>query len=175
MCTKNQTYDDLTYINLRCLWSAPTNPMFPYLFYKNKDVSKHNSHMLSLILGDNIIINSIDLGEDNHGNVPLHEHSVTLPLHLALKLEMLVEIYACKYDSQDGLVNGAYGILKGYTNIEKEDVLWIKFHEPHIGKKQESKLYYLYNSIIASDWTPILRISKTLSTSAKIGQLKIHK
>jgi hypothetical protein len=31
------------------------------------------------------------------------------------KLEMLVEIYACNYDSQDGLVNGADGILKGYT------------------------------------------------------------
>jgi hypothetical protein len=36
---------------------------------------------------------------------------------------MLVEIYACNYDSQDGFVNGADGILKGYTKIEKLDVL----------------------------------------------------
>jgi hypothetical protein len=156
MRTNNQTYDDLTYINLRCLQPAPTDPTFPNLFYRNKDVAKNNSHMLSLMPNDDIIINSIDLEEDNHGNVPRHEHSVTLPFHLALKLEMLVEIYACNYDSQDGLVNSADGILKGYTKIEKTDVLWIKFHEPQIGKRQASKLSYLYNSNTTSDWTPIL-------------------
>ena len=105
--------------------------------------------------GDDIIINSIDLEEDNHGNVPRHEHSVTLPFQLVLKLEMLVEIYACNYDSQDGLVNSADGILKGYMKTKKMDVLWIKFHEPHIGKRQARKLAYLYNSNTASDWTPI--------------------
>ena len=94
----------------------------------------HNTHMLSLMPGDDIIINSIDLEEDNHGNVPCHEHTTTLPLQLVLKLEMMVEIYACNYDSEDGLVNGADGILKGNTKTEKLDVLWIKFHEPHIGK-----------------------------------------
>jgi hypothetical protein len=125
--------------------------------------------------GDDIIINSIDLEKDNHGNVPCHENSVTLPFHLALELEMLVEIYACNYDSQDGLVNGVDGILKGYTKTKKVDFLWIKFHEPHIGKRQASKLSYLYNSNIASDWTPILRISKPVSTSAKTSRLKIHK
>jgi hypothetical protein len=72
-------------------------------------------------------------------------------------------------------VNGADGILKGYTKIEKVDVLWIKFHEPHIGKRQESKLSYLYNSNTRSDWTPILRISKPISTSTKIVQQKIRK
>jgi hypothetical protein len=103
MHKNNQTYDDLTYINLRCLRPTQTDPTFPYLFYRNKDVAKHNSHMLLLMCGDNIIINSIDLEEDNHGIVPRHEHLVTLPLHLMLKLEMLVEIYACNYDLQDGL------------------------------------------------------------------------
>ena len=29
MRTKSQTYDDLTYINLRCLRPASTDPMFP--------------------------------------------------------------------------------------------------------------------------------------------------
>jgi len=80
MRKNNQTYDDLTYINLRCLRIAPIDPTFPYMFYINKDVAKHNNHMLSLMPDDDIIINSIDLEEDNHGNVPRHEHSVTLPL-----------------------------------------------------------------------------------------------
>jgi hypothetical protein len=46
---------------------------------------------------------------------------------------MLVEIYACNYDSQDGLVNGADGIIKTYTKTNKVDVIWIKFYDPHIG------------------------------------------
>ena len=79
----------------------------------------HNIHMLLVMCGDDIIMNSIGLEEDNHGNVPCHEHPTTLPLQLVLKLEMLVEIYACNYDSQDGLVNGADGILKGYTKTKK--------------------------------------------------------
>ena len=69
---------------------------------------------------------------------------------------MLVEIYAYNYDSWDVLVNGADGILKGYTKTKKLDVLWIKFHELHIGHRQENKLDYLYNSNTTSDWTPIL-------------------
>jgi hypothetical protein len=50
-----QTYDDLTYINLRCLRPAPTYPTFPYMFYTNKDVVMHNRYMLSLMSGDDII------------------------------------------------------------------------------------------------------------------------
>jgi hypothetical protein len=65
----------------------------------NKDVAMHNRYMLLLMLGDDIIINSIDLEEDNHGIVPRHEHTTTLPLQLVMKLDMLVEIYACNYDS----------------------------------------------------------------------------
>jgi len=50
----------------------------------------HNRYMLSLMPGDDIIINSINLNEDNHGNVPRHEHTTTLDLKLVLKLDMLV-------------------------------------------------------------------------------------
>ena len=97
----------------------PTDPTFPYMFFMNRDVAMHNRYMLLLLPGVDIIINSIDLKEDNHGNVPRHEHPTTLPLQIALKLDMLVEIYACNYDSRDGLVNDADGILKGYTKTKK--------------------------------------------------------
>ena len=53
-------------------------------------------------------------------------------------------------------MNGADGILKGYTKTKNVDVFWIKFHELHIGKRQESKFSNLYNSNTGSDWTPIL-------------------
>jgi hypothetical protein len=94
---------------------ALTDPTFPYLFYTNKDVAMHNKYTLSLMPDNDIIINSIDLKEDNHGNAPCHQHTTSLPLQLVLKLDMLVEIYSYNYDSQDGLVNGLYGILKDYT------------------------------------------------------------
>jgi hypothetical protein len=93
MRTNSQTYDDLTYINSGCLRPTPTDPTFPYLFYTNKDVAMHNRYIILLMPDDEIIIKSIDL-EDNHGNVPHHEHTTSLPLQLVMKLEMLVEIYA---------------------------------------------------------------------------------
>jgi hypothetical protein len=103
-----------------------------------------------------LLINAIDEEEENHDNVPYHQHTTTLPSQLVIKLNMLVEIYACNYDSQDGLVNGADGIVKAYTKTYKFDVLWIKFYDPHIGHRQASKLAYLYSKDISREWIPIL-------------------
>ena len=77
----------------------------------------HRSHMLSVIPGNDIIINSIDLEEDNHGNVPCHEHTTTLPLQLVLKLEIMVEIYAYNYDSWDVLVNEYSKAIRKQKNL----------------------------------------------------------
>jgi hypothetical protein len=130
MRTNNQTSDDLAYLNRNCIRPAPNDPTFPYLFYKNKDVARHNKHMLSLIPGNEISINAIDEEEENHGNVSYHQHTTTFPSQLVIKLNMLAEIYACNYDSQDGLVNGVDGIIKAYTKTNKVDVIWIKFYDP---------------------------------------------
>jgi hypothetical protein len=75
--------------------------------------------MLLLMPGNDIIVNLIDLEEENHGNVPCHQHTTTFRLQLVLKLDMLVEMYAWNYDSQDGLVNGADEILKAYKKQKK--------------------------------------------------------
>jgi len=48
---------------------------------------------------------------------------------------MLVELYAWKYNKEDGLVNGVDGIFKSYTKKNKDfDVVWIDFAEATIGK-----------------------------------------
>jgi hypothetical protein len=65
--TNNQTCDDLTYINSSCMQPALIDPTFPCLFYKNNYVAMHNKYMLSLMPGNDIIINSIELKEENHG------------------------------------------------------------------------------------------------------------
>jgi hypothetical protein len=67
MWKNNQTFDDLKYINSSCMQPASIEPNFPYLFYKNKDVAAHNKYILSLILGNCIIINSIDLEKVKNG------------------------------------------------------------------------------------------------------------
>jgi exonuclease III len=175
MRTNSQTSNDLTYINMNCMRPAPNDPTFPYLFYKNKDVALHNKHMLSIMPGNELLINAIDEEEENHGNVPHHQHTSTLPSQLVIKLNMLVEIYACNYDSQDGLVNGADGIVKAYTKKDKVDVLWIKFYDPHIGHSQSNKLAHLYTMDISNEWIPILRIAKPLSTTKNTSHLKIRK
>jgi exonuclease III len=175
MRTNSQTSNDLSYINTNCMRPAPNDPTFPYLFYKNKDVALHNKHMLSLMPGNELLINAIDEEEENHGNVPYHQHTTTLPSQLVIKLNMLVEIYACNYDSQDGLVNGADGIVKAYTKKDKLDVLWIKFYDPDIGHRQANKLRYLYTMEISKEWIPILRIEKPLSTTKNPTHLKIRK
>jgi hypothetical protein len=90
-------------------------------------------------------------------------------------MDMLVEIYACNYDSQDGLVNGVDGVVKAYTKTNSTDVLWIKFHDPLIGHRQENKLAYLYNLDTPHNWTPVLCIAKPISMIAKTGQVKIQK
>jgi hypothetical protein len=92
----------------------PNDPTFGYIFYKNKDVSMHNKYILSMMQDNKILINAIDEEEENHRNVPYHQHTTTLSLQIVIKLNMLVEIYACNYDSQYHLVNGADGVIKAY-------------------------------------------------------------
>ena len=98
---------------------TPNDRTFPYLFYKNKDVATHNNNMLLAMPSNEIVINAIDEDEENYSNVPYHSHMVVLPPRLVLKLNMLVEICVGNYDSQDGLVNGADGIIKTYTKTSK--------------------------------------------------------
>lgn len=52
--TTTQTKDDLEYLNKKCVRPAATDPSFPYLFYKNKDVSLHKNKMLSIVSGNEI-------------------------------------------------------------------------------------------------------------------------
>ena len=63
-----------------------------------------------------IVIDAIDEDEENHRNVPYQSHMAILAPWLVLKLNILVEICAGNYDSQDGIVNGDDRIIKSYTN-----------------------------------------------------------
>lgn len=47
--TCSHTNNDNDYLNKLYYKPAPRDPMFPYLFFINKDVKKHNEKMLSLV------------------------------------------------------------------------------------------------------------------------------
>jgi len=68
----------------------------------------------------------------------------------------LVEIYVGNYSSQDGLVNGADGIVKAYIKTNDIDALWFKFLDTNIEHCQARKLASLYSKGIFEDWIPIL-------------------
>jgi len=173
--TNNQTEDDLNYLNQNCIRNAPNDPTFPYLFFWNRDVALYKNKMLSVVRGDEIVIDAIDYEEENHGNIPSHAHIATLPSQIVLKFNMLVKIYAGSYDSQDGLVNGADGIIKAYVKLDNFDVIWIKFYDECIGCRQAHRFSFLYSQQICKYWTPILRTTKPVSVLEKIGKLKIRK
>ena len=67
-------------------------------------------------------------------------------------------------DIQDGLVNGATGLLKKIVYGTKSDslerdpcILWMEFDDPTVGKDKRAKSQhrYLRDSTIQRNWTPI--------------------
>ena len=86
-----------------------------------------------------------------------------LPYELYLKLAARY-LMTLNTDIQDGLVNGATGILQRIEYGTKSDtlervpcILWIEFDDPTVGKEKraESKYRYLRNKTIQRNWTPI--------------------
>jgi hypothetical protein len=136
--------------------STRSDPTFPYLFYKNKDVAMHNKNMLLILPCYELVINEIVKEEENHGNALCHLHTTIFPPQLVIKLNMRIEIYVGNYDSQDGFVNGANGSIKAYNKIDKVDMIWIMLYDTKIGHRQANKLSYLYKPDIYQDWISIL-------------------
>lgn len=109
----NQQYDeDIKCINGKCYRLAPLDPLYPYLFYRNRDVQKHNKKMLSHVNEELILL---DVIEESHskeiGNVE-YEKTMRLLSRFLIKCNILVELYAGKCNTEYGLINGADGICK---------------------------------------------------------------
>ena len=143
ICTNSQTKESVQYINRNYVGSTYNDRTSPYLFYRNKDIVIHNNKIISIVPDDEIGINVIDNLEENHGNVHFHLHTSTFPLQIVLKLNILSEIYARNYDSQDGLIDGVDGIMKAYRNTKELDVIHINFNDSNIGHGEAKEIYFL--------------------------------
>ena len=176
MRLNEQSDEDIEYINHHCYRSPPLDPLFPYLFYKNKDVQRHNEQMLSQVDEELIILQAIDGVENNQENFPAYEKTTTLPSKILVKRNILVELYARNYNIEDGLVNGADGAMRSYSYGKKEmDVIWIEFVDPAVGKMQREKFHELYDNNISPSWTPIFRVAKPLPCARGNTQTTIRK
>jgi hypothetical protein len=157
MRLNKQSDEDIEYINAHYYRAAPIDPLFPYLFYRNKDVNEHNDRMLSLVDGELVVLHAIDELEDYQDILSCYEKTIALPIKILVKQNMLVELCVGNYNIEDGLVNGADGVFKKYTRKSKDiDVIWIDFVDPLIGKEQRNTHLHLYDKDIQLTWTPIL-------------------
>jgi hypothetical protein len=70
---------------------------------------------------------------------------------------MLVELCVRNYDTLDGLINGADGTFKDFTQTSSKSFIWIEFYNSKIGNKMKNKNLHIYEQflIITTEWTPI--------------------
>ena len=88
---------------------------------------------------------------------------------------MLIELYSRNYNTNDGLVNGFYGIFKDYINHENFDIVWIKFSDPNVGQEQKIKYAIYYNQYINKEWIPIVQITRLIQKIATSKKITIRK
>ena len=79
----------------------------------------------------------------------------------------------CNIDIEDGLVNGACGILKHITfksNTQEPMRLWLDFQSKDVGKKARLKFVnQAKHEKIENTLTPISKISQVLNISKKVS------
>ena len=65
-------------------------------------------------------------------------------------------------DVDDGLANGASGIMMGVTgsSLSKKSFLWVDFDGKNVGLKQRQSLKHLYGPNIQPQWTPLCEVKR---------------
>ena len=104
-----------------------------------------------------------------------------MPYELFLKLGARF-LMTLNNDAQDGLVNGATGILQRIVYGTKSGslervlcILWMEFDDPTIGKDKRAKSQhrYLRDSTIQRNWTPICLETRSFQRRKDVGSYKI--
>ena len=142
-----------------------------HLFNTNVSVNAHNETVLSALTSEGFRFLAIDsLVGDNAGgitdmlsNVIKHlkvSDTQGLPYELFLKLGARY-LMTLNNDIQDGLINGATGLLQKIVYGTKSDslervpcILWMEFDDPTVGKDKRAKFQhrYLRDSTIQRNW-----------------------
>ena len=143
-----QTDEDFFHLNITCLKTPPTNPRLPYLFQTNSAVEQHNKRMLDYLPTKLHVFEAIDKKDTPIDNISYQVDKSSLPNMIYLKEGSLVELIVRNLDTQDGLVNGVDGIFQLHT-FNEQDLLWIHFTDPAIGRLREKNGKYLHRLYLA--------------------------
>jgi len=82
--------------------------------------------MLLLAHYEKITLSTIGKYGSTKANCFSFENKISLPSTIIIKQNMLVELYAGNYNTNNGLVNGVEGVFKTYTsNNNGFTIVWI--------------------------------------------------
>jgi hypothetical protein len=119
------------------LKKPPLDTTLSYLYYTNAKTTEHNKKMFQNTIGETFKFVAQDIHLDTclvHFQV-LNLPNQTFGVHheLFLKKHMLMELCVRNYCTSNGIVNGANETFKECTKTISKPVIWINFHNPHIG------------------------------------------
>lgn len=189
LVTGKMTEDDINLISSRQVSESDVPQDAIRFFAENKNVELYNDKKINSHPGQQYISEAKDiiLGKVNE--------SVKQRVLETLKNKRITEVNGLLYilklkrdikymitkniDIEDGLVNGACGVLK-FISFEstsgKPIKLWIDFHSERVGRKARQRVSeYMEHTNIASNLTPISMISITLNISNKLQHQTIRK
>ncbi|CAD6209869.1 GSCOCG00010855001-RA-CDS, partial [Cotesia congregata] len=129
----------------------------------NKDIHKKN-----IIANDKIKGKTSKIMEQNLLNLCKTietKNAQGLPSNLLLSISIKYMV-TVNIDVEDGLVNGAVGILQGYELNNKREIsrLWLDFSDDQIGKKRRKEIPKEDHK----NWTAIDKIMKNIQPTKKI-------
>ncbi|KAL9956638.1 hypothetical protein ACROYT_G038144 [Oculina patagonica] len=172
------TEQDVEVLKGRILKVKPTESRdYPvnvtHLFSTNKAVDSHNIEIFNNSKNPKAHISAIDviigdlsdeLKEKMKQKIP-NDPTKTMGLYAVCSVHV-----AGKYDLTtnisvlDGMTNGAECTIEkiDYRVLDstRPSVIWVLFHDPHIGRHFRREYAHLYNVQIQSTWTPILEITR---------------
>ena len=172
------TTGDLTVLEARRFAAQEVPQNATHLFQTNNLVNAHNNAMFDMLITTKVQIPSIDIvtGDVSKSvkqtildHIPKNpQKTMGLTNNLSLGVDQRVDL-CVNVAVDDGLINGASGIVKCIKNIQENKIhtVWIQFDDSSTGKilrHSTKKLHY----DIHSTWTPITRIARQF----RIGRTK---
>lgn len=172
----DHTFKDIKTLTTRVIdASSPDYPYkVPHIFLRNEQVNAHNDQaFLSSPLENRVTVQAKDVVVGDVSNcikdkilaaVPTGDPSKTMGLftYLRTAVGLRCEI-SINVDVEDGLSNGASGVLMGVClpkTGHRPMALWIDFDQETIGKSCRDKNKHLYTKQTHPHWTPLLETNK---------------
>ena len=155
-----------------------------HLFAENKFVDEHNNNILSQMPGEKVVIPSHDSAVSANNpakecqnliNKLSDDYTKTGRLMKSLTLVVgMIVAHTANVDVEDGLTNGATGVVKYIDYRMKEtnrpSIVWVLFDDPRIGRTAREKYRKLYKRNIDREWTPVFDVQRTFIVNYKTYQ-----